>query len=72
MFKIYQIHEMGGEREDRFDNIVGSYVRPERAEAELEKLIDAEKDRMTCYLIQPEYETFEPIYYKIHKVEVEE
>lgn len=26
MFKIYQIHELGGEYyEDRFDNIVGSY-----------------------------------------------
>ena len=72
MFKIYQIHEMGGEYEDRFDNIIGSYLRPELADAELEKLIDAEKDRMTCYLIQSEYETYEPIYYEIHEVEVQE
>lgn len=26
MFKIYQIHELGGEYEDNFDNIVGSYL----------------------------------------------
>lgn len=49
MFKIYQIHELGGEYEDRFDIIVGSYLRKERAEQELEKLNDALKKRYACH-----------------------
>lgn len=32
MFKIYQIHEQGGEYEDRFDNIVDSFLHKEREE----------------------------------------
>ena len=31
--KIYQIHKYGGEWEDAYDDIVGSYLRKERAEA---------------------------------------
>lgn len=27
MFKIYQIHEMGGAYEESFDNVIGSYLR---------------------------------------------
>lgn len=38
MFKIYQIHEQGGEYEDSYDYIVGSYLYRERAERELKKL----------------------------------
>ncbi len=36
--KIYQIHEYGGEWEDKFDYIVGSYLSEERAIAEKMKL----------------------------------
>lgn len=49
MFTIYQIHERGGEYEDRFDNIVGSYLHKERAERELEKFKDALNERCVCY-----------------------
>jgi len=49
MFKIYQIHERGGEYEDRFDNIVDLYLRKERAERELEKLNDALSERCEYY-----------------------
>ena len=38
--KIYQLHEYGGEYEDRYDYIIGSYLRKERAE---EKKIQAEQ-----------------------------
>lgn len=30
---IYQLHEYGGEWEDKYDYIIGSYLRKERAEA---------------------------------------
>lgn len=36
--KIYQLHEYGGEYEDYFDYIVGSFMRRERAEEMKEKL----------------------------------
>ena len=36
--KIYQIHEYGGFWEDRFDDIVGSYLSEEKALAEKERL----------------------------------
>ena len=36
--KIYQIHDYGGEWEDRFDYIVGSYLSKEKADAEMEQL----------------------------------
>jgi hypothetical protein len=32
--KIYQLHQYGGEWEDAYDDIVGSYIRKERAEEE--------------------------------------
>ena len=32
--KIYQLHEFGGEWEDFYDRIVGSYIKRERAEEE--------------------------------------
>lgn len=34
---IYQLHEYGGQWEDRFDYIIGSYLKKERAEAEKAK-----------------------------------
>lgn len=50
MFKIYQIHELGGEYyEDRFDNIVGSYFHKERAERELKKFNNALNERYSYY-----------------------
>lgn len=36
--KIYQIHEYGGEWEDKYDCIVASYLSEERAIAEKERL----------------------------------
>lgn len=41
--KIYQIHECGGEWEDKFDFIVGSYISPEKAIAEKERLEQEDK-----------------------------
>ena len=32
--KIYQLHEYGGEWEDRYDHIIGSYLKKERAQEE--------------------------------------
>lgn len=32
--KIYQLHEYGGEWEDHYDYIIGSYLKKERAEEE--------------------------------------
>ena len=49
MFKIYQIHERGGEYEDRFDHIVGSYLHKGKAERELEKFNDALNERHARY-----------------------
>ena len=49
MFKIYQIHETGGEYEDCFDNIVGSYLHKEKAKQELEKFKDALSERRMYY-----------------------
>lgn len=49
MFTIYQIHEKGGEYEDRFDNIVGSYLHKEKAEREIEKFNDALNKRCAYY-----------------------
>ena len=42
--KIYQLHEYGGEWEDAFDHIVGSYLRKERAEEEKIKAEAKEKE----------------------------
>lgn len=49
MFTIYQIHECGGKYEDRFDYIVGSYLRKEKAERELERFNDALNERRVRY-----------------------
>lgn len=43
--KIYQLHECYGEYEDYTDNIIGSYLRKERAEEELAKAEAAEVER---------------------------
>lgn len=37
--KIYQLHEFGGEWEDKYDYIIGSYLRKERAEEEMAKAV---------------------------------
>ena len=46
--KIYQIHEWGGEWEDRYDYIVGSYLLEEKAIAEKERLEAEEKEAAKC------------------------
>lgn len=45
MFKIYQIHEMGGAYEESFDNVIGSYLRKKRAEEVLNNLRGDEDKR---------------------------
>ncbi|MBO5828840.1 MAG: hypothetical protein J6R59_10385 [Paludibacteraceae bacterium] len=42
---IYQLHEYGGEYEDTYDHIIGSYLRKERAEEEKAKAEAEEKKR---------------------------
>ena len=49
MFTIYQIHKQGGEYEDCFDYIVGSYLHKEKAERELEKFNDVLNERCARY-----------------------
>lgn len=44
-FKVYQIHEYGGEWEDAFDYIVGSYLSEEKAITE-KKNLEAEEDNL--------------------------
>jgi hypothetical protein len=46
--KIYQIHEWGGEWEDRYDYIVGSYLSEEKAIVEKERLEKAEAESEKC------------------------
>lgn len=59
--KIYQVHEYGGEYEDYFDRIVGSYLRRECAEEMKEKLeaeekqLRAKSDKCKQCLIHNEY-----------------
>ena len=44
--KIYQLHEYGGEWEEAYDYIIGSYFRRERAEEEKAKSeLKCEEDR---------------------------
>lgn len=43
--KIYQLHEYGGEWEDYFDNIIGSYIHKERAEGEKRRAEAKEKEK---------------------------
>lgn len=59
--KIYQLHEFGGEWEDRYDIIIGSYLRKERAEEEKgkaeikeEELIKHSKRCRACPFIEEE------------------
>lgn len=47
--KIYQIHECGGQWEDSFDIIVGTYLYKDRAELEMQKLVDKEKKFQELY-----------------------
>lgn len=47
-FKIYQIHEYGGEWEDSFDYIVGSYLSKEKAEVEKKRLEEEEDELLKC------------------------
>lgn len=42
--KIYQLHEYGGQWEDSFDYIIGSYLKKERAEEEKAKAQIREKE----------------------------
>lgn len=42
--KSYQIHEYGGEWEDKYDDIVGSYLSEEKAIAEKERLEKEQED----------------------------
>lgn len=44
--KIYQLHKRGGEWEDSYDYIVGSYLRKERAEEEKIKAEAKEKEKV--------------------------
>ncbi len=72
MFTIYQIHERGGEYEDRFDYVVGSYLHKEKAERELKRLVDEENDRMAYFMDNMIHNEYEPICYELQEVEVEE
>lgn len=65
--KIYQIHEYGGEWEDKFDYIVGSYLSEERAIAEKMKLETNEENyikraekcsKCPLYAYSKEYSTY--------------
>lgn len=42
--KIYQLHKYGGEWEDHFDYIIGSYLHKERAEEEMLKAKSKEEE----------------------------
>lgn len=48
--RIYQIHEYGGEWEDAYDYIVGSYLSEERAKAEMKQLEKEEKELLNWSL----------------------
>lgn len=47
--KIYQIHETGGQYEDYFDYIVGTYLHKDKAEIAMQILIDKEELRRQEY-----------------------
>jgi hypothetical protein len=47
--KIYQIHEFGGQWEDYYDYIVGTYLHKDRAELEMKKLVDTEEAHQKRY-----------------------
>ena len=46
--KIYQIHEYGGQWEDAYDYIVGSYLHQEKALEELERFRAEDVERSKC------------------------
>lgn len=46
--KIYQIHEMGGEWEDSYDYIVGTYLHREVAISNMERLLEENKRMIKC------------------------
>jgi hypothetical protein len=46
--KIYQIHEYSGEWEDYRDYIVSSYLSKEKAEEEMERLIEKANENKRC------------------------
>lgn len=46
--KIYQVHESGGEWDDRYDYIVASYLDKEKAEKYCEQLIREDEEYKKC------------------------
>lgn len=58
--KIYQIHEYGGEWEDKYDWIVGSYLSEERAM----------KEHMRLEKEYEENEYNDVVFYRVEEVEV--
>ena len=53
--KIYQIHEYGGEWEDRYDYILGSYLSKEKAITEKERLEKEEEQVRKCQKCYRQY-----------------
>lgn len=69
--KIYQIHETGGEWEDSYDLIVGSYLSPRKADIECQKLrVEQDKRIMRVRKCNdcPLYNSWEPITEQIIEV----
>lgn len=57
--KIYQIHNIGGEYEDAYDVIVGTYLRRESAEKALKFFQDELDERInTCSYMWDDNESF--------------
>lgn len=72
--KIYQLHEYGGEYEDYFDHVVGSFMRRERAEeVKNEMIIQRKKERLQsdkcnqCPIHNDSYPTIED-YIKVLRI----
>lgn len=55
--KIYQIHEIGGQYEDSFDEIVGTYIHENNAKDRLKVLVKElkarEKQSNLCQMCDP-------------------
>ena len=47
--KVYQIHEFGGQWEDSYDYIVGTYLYKDRAQSVMQKLVDVEESYQKRY-----------------------
>lgn len=65
---IYQLHEYGGQWEDSFDYIIGSYLKKERAEEEKakaeakeEELVEQHKKCDDCPFLYDEFITNEDL-----------